>query len=256
VLSSVRRSAFVVLIASLPLLVGTVALAQGSPEATAETPEETVEANVLGQQVYAEICASCHQADGQGLVGAFPPLVDNPHVDDAAYVAEVIANGLDGEIIVNGETYNQVMPAFTALSEEEVQAVVAYVQNDLGQSEVTASALPAGPVAGVELPTGAAAVWTAGIWIAVIAVILVTVANVMARPEGDHFSWGSAWIRAGVIVAYFAIATVWLPSALIGFGPVATAPRIVQDLLSSGAWIVALAAGIFGLRYAQKTKRI
>ena len=246
-LSSVRRSVFVVLIAALPLLVGSVAFAQIAPEATAE-PTESAEVNVLGQEVYAETCASCHQADGQGVVGAFPPLVDNPHVDDAAYVADVITNGLDGEIIVNGETFNQVMPAFTALSEEEVQAVIAYVQNDLGKSLVAPPAPSAGPVAGVELPTGAAAVWTAGIWIGVIAVILITVANVMTRPEGDDFTWGSAWLRAGVIVAYFAVATVWLPSAVIGFGPVATAPGIVQDLLSSGIWIVALVAGIVGLQ--------
>ena len=255
-LSSVRRSAFVVLVASLPLLVATVAFAQSTPEATAETPEEITEVDSLGREVYAETCASCHQANGEGLAGAFPPLVDNPHVEDAGYLADVIANGRDGEIIVNGETFNQVMPAFTTLTEEEVQAVIDYVQNDLGQSAAAPPAPSVGPVAGVELPTGAAAVWTAGIWIGVIAVILVTVANVMTRPEADYFSWGSAWMRAAVIVAYFAIATVWLPSAIIEFGPVSTAPRLVQDLLSSGVWFVALAAGVVGLRYAQKAKRI
>ena len=255
-LSSVRRFGFITITALLMLAVGASAFAQEATEAPAETSEAT-DVDPLGLEIYTETCAACHQGSGLGVPGAFPPLVDNPNTDDATYLADVISNGLSGELTVNGETYDQVMPAFATLSEEEVQAVIAYVQNDLGQSAATppvdASVVP---VAGVELPTGASAVWTAGIWIGVIAVILVTVANVMTRPEGDDFTWGSAWLRAGVIVAYFAFATVWLPSAVIGFGPVATAPRIVQDLLSSGIWVVALAAGIVGLRYAQKAKRI
>ena len=65
-----------------------------------------------GAAVYAQICASCHQAGGTGLEGQFPPLVDNDNVDDAAYVESVITNGRQGEIIVNGVTYNGVMPSF------------------------------------------------------------------------------------------------------------------------------------------------
>ena len=259
---SVRRSTFIALTATMLLTVGVAAFAQGAPVSTATAQstvlatDEPTEINTLGEEVYTQVCASCHQADGRGITGAFPPLVDNANVDDAAYVATVISNGREGEIIVNGETYNSVMPAFATLSDEDIQAVTAYVQNDLGQSAATPVAPSVGPVAGVELPSGAAAVWTLGIWIGVIAVIVVTVANVMTRPENDEFSWGSAWIRAGVIFAYFALATVWLPSAIIEFGPVARAPRIVQDLLGSGTWVVALAAGVIGLRYAQKVKRI
>lgn len=254
--SRMRRYVVVAFTAMAITSFGTSASGQTATEAPAESSTETA-VDSLGLATYSAVCASCHQADGLGVPGAFPPLVGNPNIDDAAYVADVISNGRDGEIIVNGETYNQAMPAFATLSDEEVRALVSFVQNDLGQSVVVPAAAPsAGPVAGVALPTGAAAVWTAGIWIGVIAVIVVTAANVMTRPEGDDFTWGSAWLRAGIIVLYFAVATVWLPSAIIEFGPVSTAPRIVQDLLGSGVWVLALAAGVVGLRYAQKAKRI
>ncbi len=184
-------------------------------------------------------------------------MVNNPNVDDTDYVAGVITGGRLGEIIVGGVTFNSVMPAFSTLNDDEITAVIAYIQNDLGQP--TAAQQPTasvGPLAGTELPARASAVWKLGIWIGVLSVIGFALPTVMAQPEGASFTWNSAWIRAGVIVAYFAVATVWLPSALIEFGPVAEAPRIVQDLLASGVWFVALAAGVFGLRRAQKDHRI
>lgn len=255
--NSVRRSVFVAVIASLIMAFGAVAFAQETPEQISEQPADSVEVNTLGLEVYTEVCSACHQPDGRGIGSAFPPLVGNPNVDDADYVAGVIAGGRQGEIIVGGVTFNSVMPAFSTLTDEEVAAVIAYVQNDLGQP--TAAQQPtasAGPVAGAELPAGASAVWKIGIWIGILSVIGFAIPTVMAQPDGASLTWNSAWIRAGVIVAYFAIATVWLPSEIIEFGPVSRAPRIVQDLLASGVWFVALAAGVFGLRRAQKDQRI
>ncbi len=106
------------------------------------TAQETTESDPLGAEVYSSVCAACHQTDGRGLAGAFPPLVDNPNVADAAYLEEVILNGRQGEIVVGGETYNGVMPAFSTLSADEVTAVVGYVQNDLGQPTESAAPLP------------------------------------------------------------------------------------------------------------------
>lgn len=88
-----------------------------------------------GKTLYEANCASCHQANGQGVPGAIPPLANNPHLEDANHVTTVIKKGLQGAITVNGTTYNGVMPPVgAAFSEEEVKAVATYVRNSWGNS--------------------------------------------------------------------------------------------------------------------------
>ncbi len=79
-----------------------------------------------GAAVYQAKCASCHQANGAGIPGAFPPLAGNPNSADVSYVESVVTEGLSGSIEVLGSTYNSVMPAVD-LSSDELAAVVAYV---------------------------------------------------------------------------------------------------------------------------------
>ena len=116
--------------AILALLLG-VSLLMSPVTARAQTEDVDTDQLLLGQQVFSDNCSSCHQPGGVGIPGAFPPLVDNPHVDDAEYVRGVLQNGRTGEIVVNGETYDGVMPAFPTLDDTQVDAVIAYLQNDL-----------------------------------------------------------------------------------------------------------------------------
>ncbi len=90
-----------------------------------------------GAQVYADNCASCHQAGGIGLVGTFPPLAGNPNAADTDYVEDVVRNGLSGEIDVLDVTYDGTMASFPDLSDGEVADVVAYVAT-LADSDPTA----------------------------------------------------------------------------------------------------------------------
>lgn len=101
-----------------------------------------------GAQLYQDHCASCHQPDGSGVPGAFPPLAGNPNVTDPSYVADVIQNGLSGPIDVLGETYDASMPAITSLSPAQIEAVSAYVVNLAGQGEAPATTVPSGPIEG------------------------------------------------------------------------------------------------------------
>ncbi len=80
-----------------------------------------------GGELFAQLCSSCHQADGAGIVGTFPPLLDNPAAADPAYVADVIQNGKTGPIDVLGESYDSAMPAVPALAGDDLNAVVEYV---------------------------------------------------------------------------------------------------------------------------------
>lgn len=125
---------------------------------------------------------------------------------------------------VGAPTFNDVMPAFSVLSSAE--------------------------------PSEASAPWRVGVWIGILVLLALAIPRALARRKGTSITWPSAWLKAGVIVVYFAAATMWLPSAVIEAGPVATAPRIVQDLLTSGIWFVALATGIYGLWWAQRDNRI
>ena len=72
-----------------------------------------------GKTVYEITCLACHQADGKGLPGAFPPLAGSDYllgVKDRA--VGVVVRGLEGEVVVNGVKYNSVMPAMTQLSDQ------------------------------------------------------------------------------------------------------------------------------------------
>ncbi len=87
-----------------------------------------------GSAIYASKCSSCHQTNGQGLPGAFPPLAKNPVVvGDATKVSKIVLNGLNGSISVAGKTYNGAMPAWKGtLSNAEIAAVLTYVRSSWG----------------------------------------------------------------------------------------------------------------------------
>jgi cytochrome c len=96
---------------------------------------------VSGSQVYSARCASCHQSDGQGISGAFPSLVGTSWVENRGQIIRILLHGLQGEIVVNGETYNGNMPAWgSTLSNEEIAAVITHVRqswtNDYGEVTV------------------------------------------------------------------------------------------------------------------------
>ena len=116
-----------------------------SPEPVARTGPPEPEP-VSGSQVYSARCASCHQADGQGISGAFPTLVGTSWVENKGQIIRILLQGLQGEIEVKGESYNGNMPAWgETLSDEEIAAVITHVrqswENDYG--EVTADEVAA-----------------------------------------------------------------------------------------------------------------
>jgi hypothetical protein len=64
--------------------------------------------------------------------------------------------------------------------------------------------------------------------------------------------WANAIGRGVLIVLYFVIATVWLPDYVLTLGAVAEASQTLRDLLLLGVWGVALVAGMYLLRWAQR----
>ncbi|MDF1594790.1 MAG: cytochrome c [Acidimicrobiia bacterium] len=238
-----QRSVIAVLAFAVLFGIGAVA---GAQEQTVEstTPTESREVNVAGQAVYDSVCFACHQPNGEGS-SVFPPLYPNPHVEDAAYVEDVIRNGRTGEIVVNGVTYNSSMPAQN-LTDEEIVAVIDYVQNDLGRLPVVV-----GETAEADaFPWGLVALFT------LVSVLAVGIAYVIVTPGAQGFTWARAWWLAIIVFLYFAIGTVWLPDYVINEPTLKSMPDLVKDLAASSAWFVALAVGIYALRLLQKQGRV
>jgi mono/diheme cytochrome c family protein len=95
-----------------------------------------------GAVVFENTCSACHQPDGKGSPGQFPPLAANPDVFLASdFPAAVALNGIEGPITVEGQSFDKVMPAFDFLSDAEIAAVVTYVRSNWGNGAARPSSL-------------------------------------------------------------------------------------------------------------------
>lgn len=125
------------MLAQLQNMDQTVALAE-APEA-AEMPVETWDFEptdqelAAGQALYMQHCASCHRPDGEGVEELIPPLAQTEWVTgDKGRLIQVLLHGLSEPIEVNGVTYEQEMPAFATLSDEELADILTYIRQSFG----------------------------------------------------------------------------------------------------------------------------
>ena len=85
---------------------------------------------VQGEKLYIKHCSNCHQDDGSGLGRLYPPLNRSDYMNN--YFDEVlclIRYGMTGELVVNGEHFNQPMPGNPALSDLEIAEIATYIYN-------------------------------------------------------------------------------------------------------------------------------
>ena len=103
----------------------------GEPKIAAMGKEIFIE---KGKRIYAQTCFACHQAEGQGLPGVFPPLAKSDYLmADKARAIRGVIKGQSGEIIVNGQKYNGVMPP-VLLTDEQIAHVLTFVRNAWGNT--------------------------------------------------------------------------------------------------------------------------
>lgn len=104
-----------------------------------------------GKEIYMKaapgggLCFTCHQPNGQGIAGQFPPLADSDWVlGDKERLIKISIYGLMGEIEVNGVKYNNVMvpPGIPpgSLTDNQIADVLTYIRNDWGNSASSVSA--------------------------------------------------------------------------------------------------------------------
>ena len=98
-----------------------------------------------GAPSYAERCAICHQPDGQGVAGVYPPINETlghfmATESGRRYLAEVVAFGLAGAITVGGQPYVGQMKLAPRLSDQETADVLNYVLTAFNGASLPADA--------------------------------------------------------------------------------------------------------------------
>ena len=106
---------------------------RSNPAIAGLTKEMQVE---KGKQVYMGLCFACHQVDGKGLPGAFPPLAGSDYMlADRDRAIRTVLKGMTGPVTVNGVTFNSAMPPQEAvLTDAQIADVLTYVFNAFGNT--------------------------------------------------------------------------------------------------------------------------
>lgn len=87
-----------------------------------------------GRRVFRHICFACHQMNGQGLPGVYPPLAKSDFLlKNPQRAIGIVMHGRRGAITVNGHKYNNVMPQL-GLNDRQIADALTYVLNSWGNS--------------------------------------------------------------------------------------------------------------------------
>lgn len=88
-----------------------------------------------GRNIYEQSCLACHQADGSGVPGLAPPLIQGTFVNgEKMKLIQIILRGMEG-VEIKGEIYANPMPAFDYLSDQEIADVLTYVRSHFKNDE-------------------------------------------------------------------------------------------------------------------------
>ena len=132
--------------AALALIAGLLLSVMISLQTQSQTPAQAeFKWQELGVRVFEANCSVCHQQNGLGVAGAFPPLAG--HVGESLaqqsgreYLIRLVLFGLEGTIVVKGSTFEGVMPPWTQLNDSEIAAALDHVLTAWGNDKL----LPAG----------------------------------------------------------------------------------------------------------------
>lgn len=95
---------------------------------------ELEESMQRGNEIYMDFCVTCHLEKGEGVANTFPPLAESDYLKkNREQSIRGVKYGQQGEIVVNGVTYNDVM-APLGLEDDEIADVMNFVMNSWGNS--------------------------------------------------------------------------------------------------------------------------
>jgi mono/diheme cytochrome c family protein len=141
-MTSGRQAGWRVARAALALVAVAASVAAVSQPAQSQAPAPTeFKWQELGARVFDANCGICHQQSGQGVAGAFPPLAG--HVAESfaqrngrEYLVRLVLFGLEGAIVVNGNTFDSAMPPWAQLSDDEIAAALDHVLSAWGNDKL------------------------------------------------------------------------------------------------------------------------
>jgi mono/diheme cytochrome c family protein len=121
----------------------------------------TITPAMLGKRVYTANCMACHQANGQGQAGVYPPLAGSEWVLEPQHEKHMIAivlHGLSGPITVKGNQYNNAMTPFGGiLNDQQIANLLTYIRSEWGNE---APAITPEQVAALRAELGNRGPWT------------------------------------------------------------------------------------------------
>jgi len=118
-----------------------------APEAPAGIPDKLAaktlpERMEAGKAYFSRICAACHQANGEGIAGSFPPLAKSDFLmADRKRAIGIVLKGFQGDITVNGVKFNSIMPNLS-LNDEDAANVLTYIRNSWGNHDSGGAVTP------------------------------------------------------------------------------------------------------------------
>jgi nitrite reductase (NO-forming) len=107
----------------------------GAKKSVVKKNKTLAEKMASGKNLYTKTCFACHQANGEGIPNAFPPLAKSDYLNaNVKRAIGIVLHGKTGEITVNGKKYNSVMTKQT-LTDDEVADVLTYIYNSWGNNK-------------------------------------------------------------------------------------------------------------------------
>jgi len=133
-LTRVRGRVAVLVSATALLALGSLPLIGQAQDATPAVSEQ--ELIQQGEQIFTNVCIACHQPEGKGIAGMYPPLAGNPLLttEDPTFFVTVLLTGRGG------------MPTFaSSYDDEQIAAITTYVRQAWGnEAEAVSPELVAG----------------------------------------------------------------------------------------------------------------
>ena len=135
------------LLVCVAVLLALTSFAQQKKTISKKMPATSPKASTAaGELVYTQFCVSCHLPDGGGVENLNPPLIKTSFINgDKTRLITTILNGMS-QVEINGERYNNVMPAFNYLTDKQVADVLTYVRNSFGNKKPAVTVTDVKPV--------------------------------------------------------------------------------------------------------------
>ncbi len=125
------------------LLLPVMAVAQTRKQPAAKaaaTAANASQSKLRGEAVYRNFCLACHQADGSGVAGLNPPLIQNNWVlGPKSRLIEQVLEGSQGKVEIDGETFHNNMPPMAQLTDQQIADVITYVRRSFGNNASAAT---------------------------------------------------------------------------------------------------------------------